>query len=120
MQHIGVDIVEIARIEKAVDRWGQGFLKRVYTRAELKLYGTKAPSLAARFSGKEAVIKALNCRSIALKDIEILSDTNGKPRIKLYGQAQHQADALGLVNLTISLSHCKEYAIACAIGETRN
>jgi holo-[acyl-carrier protein] synthase len=120
MQHIGVDIVEIARIEKAVGHWGQGFLKRVYTGKELKLYGARAPSLAARFSGKEAVIKALNGHSIALKDIEILSDISGKPRIKLYRQAQQQADAMGLVSLTISLSHCKDYAIACAIGETRN
>ena len=119
MQHIGVDIVEIARIEKAVDRWGQGFLKRVYTRSELELYGKRPSSLAARFSGKEAVIKALNCRSIGLKEIEILADATGKPRVKLYGRAQHQADDIGLSSLAISLSHCREYAVAFAIGETK-
>ena len=119
MQHIGIDIVEIARIEKAVDRWGQNFLNRVYTESEIKLYDNRPSSLAARFSGKEAVIKALDSRRIGLKEIEILSDFNGKPEIKLYGRAQHQADDLGLTCLSISLSHCREYAVACAIGETK-
>jgi len=119
MQHIGIDIVEIARIERAVERWGQSFLKRVYTEPELKLYGSRPSSLAARFSGKEAVIKALNAKGIGLKEIEILSDNDGKPQVKLHGQAQSQANELGLVNLAISLSHCKDYAIACAVGETK-
>lgn len=120
MQHIGIDIVEIARIERAVDLWGQSFLNRVYTEPELRLYGSRPSSLAARFSGKEAVIKALNAKGIGLKEIEILSDTEGKPRVKLYGQAQSQANALGFTNLAISLSHCKDYAVACAIGETKS
>ncbi len=120
MQHIGIDIVEIARIERAVDRWGQSFLERVYTEPELRLYGNRSSSLAARFSGKEAVIKALNSRGIGFKEIEILSDPEGKPQVKLYGRARHQADDLGLANLAISLSHCREYAVACAIGETKS
>jgi holo-[acyl-carrier protein] synthase len=119
MQQVGIDIVEIARIERAVDRWGQGFLKRVYTESELKLYGNKPSSLAARFSGKEAVIKVLDLRSIGLKDIEILSDPTGKPKVKLYGQAQSQASKLGLAGLAISLAHCREYAVACAVGQTK-
>jgi holo-[acyl-carrier protein] synthase len=119
MQHIGVDIVEIARIERAVDHWGESFLKRVYTEPELKLYGSRASSLAARFSGKEAVIKALNAKGIGLKEIEILSNNDGKPKVKLYGKAQHQAEDMGMLNLAISLSHCKDYAVACAIGETK-
>jgi holo-[acyl-carrier protein] synthase len=119
MQQVGIDIVEIARIERAVDRWGQGFLKRVYTEPELRLYGNKPSSLAARFSAKEAVIKALNSRSIGLKDIEILSDPTGKPEVKLYGRAQSQAKDMGLAHLAVSLSHCREYAVACAIGQTR-
>ena len=120
MQQVGVDIVEIARIKRAVDRWGNGFLERVYTGPELKLYGGRPSSLAARFSGKEAVIKALNSRSIALRDIEILSDREGKPSVKLHGRAQSRANKLGLAHLAISLSHCREYAVACAVGETRN
>lgn len=120
MQHIGVDIIEIARIKKAINRWGQDFLKRIYTEQELELYFKNPSSLAARFSGKEAVIKTLNSSGIGLKEIEILSDASGKPRVKLYGNAQHRANNMGLTNLDISLSHCREYAVACAIGETKS
>ena len=119
MQHIGVDIVEIARIERAISRWGQGFLKRIYTEPELRLYGNKPSSLAVRFSGKEAVIKALGSKGIGLKEIEILPDPAGKPQVKLHGQAKSQADQLGLADLAVSLSHCKDYAVACAIGEAK-
>lgn len=119
MQYIGVDIIEIGRIQKAVDRWGNGFLERVYTRPELELYARNCSSLAARFSGKEAVIKALDCRSIGLKDIEILSDASGKPQVRLYGKAQHQAEDIGLCGVSVSLSHCRDYAVACAIGESK-
>ncbi len=119
MQHIGVDIVEISRIKSAVDRWGRGFLERVYTRPELELYARNPSSLAARFSGKEAVIKALDCPSIGLKEIEILSDASGKPKVHLYGKAQHQAEEAGLDGISISLSHCKDYAVACAIGQSK-
>ena len=116
MQHIGVDIVEISRIQKAVNHWGKGFLERVYTQPELKSYKNSLSSLAARFSGKEAVIKALDCRSISLKDIEILSDASGKPHVHLYGRAKQKAEDMALCNISISLSHCREYAVACAIG----
>jgi len=119
MQHVGVDIVEIARIKTAIERWGNSFLERVYTQPELELYGKNPSSLAARFSGKEAVIKALDCRSIGLSEIEILSDNGGKPIVRLYGRAQQQSEDMGFSNITISLSHCREYAVACAIGESR-
>lgn len=119
MQHIGIDIIEIARIKKSIARRGEDFLNRVYSKAELELYRKKPSSLAARFAAKEAVIKALQGSGIGLKDIEILSDTHGRPQLKLHGRAKSRADALGLVHLAISLSHCREYAVACASGETR-
>jgi holo-[acyl-carrier protein] synthase len=119
MQQVGVDIVEITRIKRAVERWGQGFLGRVYTEAELEQHGKNVSSLAARFSGKEAVIKALDSRSIGLKEIEILSAPGGKPLVRLYGRAQSRAEDMGLSGLAISLSHCREYAVACAIGEIK-
>jgi holo-[acyl-carrier protein] synthase len=56
MQHIGIDIIEIDRIKRAIARRGENFLKRVYTESELELYRKKPASLAARFAGKEAVI----------------------------------------------------------------
>lgn len=120
MQHIGIDIIEISRIKKAIDRWGHDFLKRVYTELELEKYHNNPSSLAARFSGKEAIIKILNSRSISLKEIEILSDLNGKPQVKLYGKARLQAKELGSNSINVSLSHCREYAVACAVSETKN
>ncbi|TET16784.1 MAG: holo-[acyl-carrier-protein] synthase [Dehalococcoidia bacterium] len=120
MHYIGVDIIEIARIEKAIACWGERFLHRVYTDSELKLYPKQPLSLAARFAGKEAVIKALGGRSkgFSWREIEILSDPRGKPLVHLYGNTQNQADALGLDNFAISLSDCEEYAIAFVVGET--
>jgi holo-[acyl-carrier protein] synthase len=121
MHCIGIDIIEIARIEKAIARWGEGFLHRLYTEPELKLYYKKPSSLAARFAGKEAVIKVLGtpAKGISWKEIEISSDPSGKPSLRLYGKAENQANDLGLNNLTISLSHSKEYAIACVVGEAK-
>jgi len=120
MHHIGIDIIEIDRIEKAIARWGDTFLRRVYTEPELKLYQKKPTSLAARFAGKEAVIKALGkqARVSVWKEIEIVSDPNGKPSVHLYGNAQNQASSLGLSGFAISLSHSREYAIALVAGES--
>ena len=119
MHYIGIDIIEIARIEKAIDRWGKSFLHRVYTDAELAAYHKHPSSLAARFAGKEAVIKALGIanKGVGLKEIEILSDSKGKPVVHLYGKMQNQASNLGLGHIGISLSHSKEYAIALVAGE---
>jgi holo-[acyl-carrier protein] synthase len=121
MHYIGIDIVEIARIEKAIARWGEGFLYRIYTEPELKLYQKRPSSLAARFAGKEAVIKAIGTQTkgIGWREIEILPDPSGKPLVHLYGKAQNQAESLGLGKLAISLSHSKEYAIAFVVGETK-
>ena len=120
MQYIGIDIIEIARIERAITHWGESFLKRVYTETEISLYRKKPASLAARFAGKEAVIKALKSKGVSLKEIEILSDPDGKPLVHLHGRAQNQANSLDLVNMAISLAHSRDYAIACAAGETRD
>ena len=119
MHYIGVDIIEIARIEKAVACWGERFLHRIYTDSELELSLSESSFLAARFAGKEAVIKALGGRSkgFSWKDIEILSDPRGKPLVRLYGSTQNQADDLGLNNFAISLSDCEEYAVAFVVGE---
>ena len=121
MHYIGIDIIEIARIEKAAARWGGSFLHRVYTEPELKLCHKKPSSLAARFAGKEAVIKALGTQTkgISWREIEILAEPSGKPSVRLYGKAQNQADSLGLGKLAISLSHSKEYAVAFVVGETK-
>ena len=121
MHHIGIDIIEITRIEKAMARWGDRFLHRVYTEAELKLPYQKPSSLAARFASKEAVMKLLGTgtKGVGWKDIEALREPNGRPLVNLYGKAQAQANGLGLDKLAISLSDSKEYAIAFVVGETK-
>ena len=121
MQHIGVDIIEIARIERAINRWGESFLRRIYTEPELSLCRRKPSCLAVRFAGKEAVMKALGtgAKGISWREIETLAEPSGKPLVKLYGKAQTQAVSLGLSELAISLSHSREYAIAFVVGEAR-
>jgi holo-[acyl-carrier protein] synthase len=119
VQHIGVDIIEIGRIEESVRRFGQAFLERIYTQKELECYKDKLPSLAARFSAKEAVIKALDAPGISPRDIEILSAPDGKPLVFLYGQAKQKADRLGLESLDISLSHSRDYAVAFVVGQSK-
>ena len=121
MHHIGIDIIEIARIEAAIASLGDAFLKRIYTESELELCRRKPSSLAARFAGKEAVIKALGQQGegISWKDIEILADASGKPVVHLHGKAQSQANNLKLDEFAISLSHSREYAAALVIGEPK-
>lgn len=119
MQYIGVDIIEITRIEKVIQRWGQTFLNRVYTPSELNIYNN-TPSLAVRFAAKEAVLKALGAcdKGISWQDIEILAESNGKPLVHLMRKAKRQAKKLGIRDLNISLSHSRDYAVAFVIGVT--
>ena len=116
--YTGIDIIEIARIKKAVTRWGESFLRRVYTDSELKLYREKPASLAARFACKEAVMKLLGTgrRGIHWREIETLSHPSGKPLLNLYGNAQSKASELEIKEIAVSLSHSKEYAIASVSG----
>ncbi|MBL7201995.1 MAG: holo-ACP synthase [Anaerolineae bacterium] len=121
---VGVDLVEIPRIARAIERWGDRMLKRVYTPAELALCRGRVPELAARFAAKEAVSKALGVGiwwrgGIGWKDAEVLSDPIGKPEVFLYGRAADRARELGLDQWAISLSHTQEQAIAVVVA-TRN
>ena len=115
-QCVGIDIIEIERINSAVSRWGERFLARIYTPAELDSYRNRLPSLAVRFSAKEAVIKALNIPGTSLRDIEILGSETHQPSIRLYGSAKAKADNLKVTSLEVSLSHSRNMAIACVIG----
>ncbi|MBI2907731.1 MAG: holo-ACP synthase [Chloroflexi bacterium] len=116
---VGIDIIEIARIEEAIARWGGRFLGRVYTEAELAYCRGRISELAARFAGKEAIMKALGTgnRGVAWREIEILPVRGGRPTVTLYRRARERAEKLGLSGLAISLSHSKSLAVASAIGE---
>ena len=118
MHHVGLDIIEIGRIERAIARWGVRFLNRVYTDLEIKFCRNRTPELAVRFAAKEAVMKALGTgsRGVGWRDIEILPRAGGKPSVYLYGRAKKRAQHLGLDDLGISLSHSRDYAIASVVG----
>jgi holo-[acyl-carrier protein] synthase len=120
MLYIGIDIVEISRIEEALAGWGDKFLHRVYTPREIEMYRGTPQSLAARFAAKEAVIKALDAsgEGISFKDIEILTVPGGKPSVRLYGSAQQLAQKLQITRLNVSLSHSRNDAVAMVVGET--
>ncbi|MFC1919609.1 holo-ACP synthase, partial [Chloroflexota bacterium] len=114
MNHVGVDLVEINRIERAVSRWGEHFLRRVFTCSEIELCKGRIQSLAARMAAKEAAMKALGTGlcEVGWCDIEILADDEGRPIINLWGGARTRAFSLGLRNWAISLAHSREHAIA--------
>ena len=120
MHHVGIDIVEIERIQRVVDRWGTRFLGRIYTDAELDYCRDRVSALAVRFAGKEAVMKALSTGGdgISWRDIEILPNDRNAPLVSLYGQARIRAEELGVKELAISLSHSRDYAIASVVGDS--
>ena len=118
MLSVGVDIVEIERIGKAIARWGARFLERVYTPTELRLCRGAAPELAVRFAAKEAISKALGTglMGVSWREMEVLADMRGKPLVRLHGRAADRAAALGLGDLAVSLSHSRDYAVAVVVG----
>ncbi len=118
MPRAGVDIIEIERIDGACRRFGERFLKRVYTDPEIGLCRGRAPALAARFAGKEAVMKALGtgAKGVSWREIEILAKPTGEPTVRLYGKARVRAGLIGLGDLAITLSHSRDYAVAVVVA----
>jgi len=118
MHYLGLDMVEISRIEKAITRWGMRFLYRVYTETEIRYCRNRVPELAVRFAAKEATMKALGTgvRGVSWREIEILTNQDGAPSLCLYGRARSRSDELDLKDLAVSLSHSREYAIASVVG----
>lgn len=117
-QSVGVDLIEVARIARALERWGERFLQRIYTENEIALCRGRVPELAVRFAGKEAISKALGTGLVGVDwpEMEILSDLRGKPLVYLHGRAQKRAEELGLVHWAISLTHTKEHAMAMVVA----
>jgi holo-[acyl-carrier protein] synthase len=114
----GIDLVEIDRIQAAVERFEGRFLKRVFTPRELSEAGGRPASLAVRFACKEAVSKALRTGIGVIRwhEIEILDGAQGEPVLRLHGAAARQAADLGLEEWSVSLSHSREQAVAVAVG----
>lgn len=117
----GVDIIEVDRVRRAIKRWGDAFLRKVFTDREIRYSKGRRfayQHLAARFATKEAVLKAFGggwTRTLPWKDVEIVNDRNGKPEIRLHGEAKKIYDKKSIQKIVVSMSHTKAYAIANAI-----
>jgi holo-[acyl-carrier protein] synthase len=112
---VGVDIVEIERVEIALRRFGDRFRRRVFTSEELAETDERGHSLAARFAAKEAAIKALGCTEVALHEIEVVRPPGCRPRLRLHGRAAAAAAAIRVCELALSLSHSRHYAVAMVV-----
>jgi holo-[acyl-carrier protein] synthase len=123
----GIDLIEINRIQKALDRHGERFLKKIFSVAErehLLRFQSRKPSpdlivreLAARFAAKEACSKALGTGigPVSWKEMEVLNEPSGKPVIRLSGKAAKIASFLGYTSWSVSLTHSKEMAGAVVV-----
>lgn len=115
---IGVDIVEIARIKKAIEAHPKTFIKRILTESEIKSFEdhfSQETHIAGRFAAKEAISKALGCgigEELSWQDLEVLNDNKGKPYVNLSGNALERFPDL---EIQLSISHDKSSAIAFAI-----
>lgn len=123
----GIDIIEVERIKEAINDMGDGFLNRIYTENEIQ-YCNKSDMMkyqhfAARFAAKEAVFKTISSffsgrKEVAWKDIEILNDVSGKPIINVENLIKNfnKTGDIKLINIDVSISHIKEYAVASAVA----
>ena len=120
----GIDIAEVPRIAESIQRFGQRFLRRIFTQGEIQYCDSKANRVeryAARFAAKEAAMKALGTgwsRGVRWRDIEVVRQPGGRPTIEFHGKAAEFATRLGAKNIALSLSHTLEQAIASVILES--
>jgi holo-[acyl-carrier protein] synthase len=115
---VGTDIIEIARIQRSLDDFGERFLKRVYTERERYWYADRVNELAARFAAKEATSKALGTGIIGIRwrEMEVLPNRRGKPVLILHGRAAERARQLGLTSFSVSLTHSRTDAMAFVVA----
>lgn len=116
---VGNDIIEVARIKAVLERRGQSFLKRILTEREMLYclrFNPPYTRIAGRFAAKEAVSKALGTgigKEISWHDIEIINEPSGKPRVLLSAKAELTLSSTH--EILLSISHCKEFAMATAL-----
>jgi holo-[acyl-carrier protein] synthase len=118
----GIDLVDCPRIKEMIKRHGERFLDRVFTAGE-RAYATanknKIEKLAGRFAAKEAVLKLMGTGwrgKIAWTDIEIINDSTGQPKVTLDGEVKKIADGLGIKQISVSITHTANFAIASAVA----
>ena len=121
---VGIDVIEVARLEAALRRHGAHFVDRVFRDAERAACERRADrvlALAARFAAKEACLKALGtgwAEGLGFRDIEIRRDGHEPPRLVLHGEAARRADALGVTRSHVSLTHQPGLAAAVVVLES--
>lgn len=121
---MGIDIAEVPRIAESIERFGERFLNRVFTAEEIRYCDSKAnraERYAARFAAKEAAMKALGTgwnHGVRWRDIEVHREPGRRPTIKFHGRAAEFATKLGAKNISLSISHTPEHAIANVILES--
>jgi len=119
----GIDIAEVPRIRAAIVRFGARFLARIYTEAEIRYCQSKAnreERFAARFAAKEAAMKALGTgwsHGVRWRDCEVARMPGGRPTLKFHGRAGEIAARLGVQNVSLSLTHTADQAMAQVILE---
>lgn len=118
MLSVGIDIIEVARIERSIEKLGQRFLDRIFTVQEQAYCEGRPERLAGRFAIKEAVGKAMGIGigDVRWQEIEVLNDERGRPELLLHGDAQLLAESLGFTNWSISMSHSEANAIGLAVA----
>ena len=119
----GIDLAEVDRIREAIQRYGQRFIDRIFTPAEIAYVERKANRFeryAARFAAKEAGMKAIGTgwrRGVRWQDFEVRNLPSGRPTLQLHGVAQDFAKALGVSNISLSLTHTAQHGMAFVILE---
>jgi len=117
---VGVDIVEVNRIEAAIGKFGNRFLKKIYTDTEIKYCNTGKAAcqhFAGKFAAKEAVYKTLNIDCVVKwTEIEIKNLKQGRPRVVLHGKVAKMAKEKNISSVLVSISHIKTRAVASAIA----
>jgi len=120
---LGIDVAEVDRIERAIGRYGERFLQRIYTEAEIRYCQSKANSyerFAGRFAAKEAAMKAIGTgwkRGVTWRDFEVTREPSGRPVIHFHGVAAQVAGYLGAKRALVSITHTETMAMAQVILE---
>jgi len=118
----GIDLVDFGRIEQMLSRHGEHFSSRVFTERELADAGAvknRVEKLAGRFAAKEAVMKLIGTGwrdGVAWTDIEVVNNALGRPMVNICGKVKELADAAGVEQITLSITHTGNFAIASAVA----
>ena len=119
---VGIDIIEVDRVQKVYEHHGERFLKRVFTEMEVRQCRGKATRLAGRFAAKEAISKALGTglHGVAWREMEIVQLRSGRPTVTLHGNAKRRAQLLGISAFDVSIADLKDFSIAVAVAIQTN